>query len=204
MQIFDTWREHYQDWTMEQQVAFHNDLEAQYPEQAHFNYQAFEVALALAKLVNTQPWILEYGTWKGDLAQRAFNDHYWLGSWTGIEICTAAVAKTKCVDPRFSYVVPDRFDWFTRVREYPADLVVATHFIEHLSADHLGELIIYTQGAPVVLFEAPLAEEGQDWTGYQGTHKLPLGWRQVTRLMELAGYALKHQDGDARVFTFSL
>jgi hypothetical protein len=180
MHEFDQWREKYESMTIQEQKEYHNDLELRYPEQAHYQYDNIkEVLSVLPKRAN----ILEFGCWKADLAQQALNEYPDIFSWKGIEICQFAIDKTKCDNKKFQYIMPKEFNWFETTKKPDADFIVATHFIEHLSNKHFESLAKYCKGTKHILFEAPLKEENQDWTGYLGTHKLGYGWQEVIRIM---------------------
>jgi len=194
---FEQWRADYDNMTYEEQVKYHNEIEANYPEQAHYTYQNI---IHLFNLMKDDSRVLEFGTWKGDMANRCFNDFpQKIKSWVGIEICQAAIEKTRCLDPKFSYIFPSRFDWFMEKRP-DADVIVATHFIEHLKNDHFDALAKYCQGVDYILFEAPLSDNGESWEGYHGTHKLNYGWNQVVEVMGKNGYELNATLHDARLF----
>jgi predicted SAM-dependent methyltransferase len=194
---FEQWRADYDDMSYEDQVKYHNEIEANYPEQAHYTYQNIT---HLFNLLKDDSMILEFGTWKGDMANRCFVDYpQKIKSWVGIEICEAAIEKTRCLNPKFSYIFPSRFDWFMEKRPN-ADVIVATHFIEHLKNDHFDALAKYCQGVDYILFEAPLSADGESWEGYHGTHKLNYGWNQVVEVMGKNGYELNATLHDARLF----
>jgi predicted SAM-dependent methyltransferase len=194
---FEQWRADYDDMSYKDQVKYHNEIEANYPEQAHYTYQNIT---HLFNLLKDDSMILEFGTWKGDMANRCFVDYpQKIKSWVGIEICEAAIEKTRCLNPKFSYIFPDRFDWFVGKRP-KADVIVATHFIEHLKNDHFDALGKYCQGVEYILFEAPLSADGESWEGYHGTHKLNYGWNQVVEVMGKNGYELNATLHDARLF----
>lgn len=196
MNEFDKWRSEYETLSLEDQVKYHNDLERRYPEQNHYNYEWAKAALSLVPY----PIVLEFGTWKGDLAKEAFRD-FVIQDWYGIEICQAAIEKTKC--ERVKYITPKRFDWFAEQRTLKPDIIIATHFIEHLSNDHFDQLAEYCRGVKVVHFESPLTNEGNDWRGYEGTHKLLYGWDDVVNVMWMNGYELKYDHGDAKTFVYA-
>jgi hypothetical protein len=194
---FEQWRADYDKMTYEEQVKYHNEIEANYPEQAHYTYQNI---IHLFNLMKDDSMVLEFGTWKGDMANRCFIDYpQKIKSWVGIEICQAAIEKTRCLDPKFSYIFPKRFDWFMEKRP-KADVIVATHFIEHLKNDHFDALAKYCQGVDYVLFEAPLSANGESWENYHGTHKLNYGWNQVVEVMGKNGFELNATLHDARLF----
>jgi hypothetical protein len=76
MNEFDTWRKNYDSMTIQQQVEYHNELEAKYPEQAHFNYENVKILLDMSKKnlsvlefeaplsENGQNWNGYFGTYK--------------------------------------------------------------------------------------------------------------------------------------------
>lgn len=184
MNEFDNWRERYNTMTVDEQIAYHNELEQRFPEQNHFNYDNVKEALALA---HSPTIVLEFGTWKGDLALKAYQD-FQIGIWVGIEICENAIAKTKC--NKIDYIKPNRFDWFNEKRSIEADIAIATHFIEHLSNEHFEQLVKYCKGIKYIHFESPLTNEGNEWDGYVGTHKLTIGWNKVNDILSKNGYEL--------------
>jgi hypothetical protein len=183
MNEFDKWRESYDTMTIDEQIYYHNDLEARYPEQNHYNYDNVKEALLLCN----KPIVLEFGTWKGDLAKQAMQD-FNISAWYGIEICEAAIGSTKCKE--VNYILPTKFDWFKDKRTINADLIIATHFIEHLSNNHFQDLAKYCKGVKYIHFEAPLTNEGNNWDGYIGTHKLTIGWNKINEIMKENGYSL--------------
>ena len=192
---FDEWRKKYESMSLDEQVAYHNELERLYPEQAHYSYYGIREAFLLAKPKK----VLEFGCWKGDLANLAIPE-FNIESWKGIEICDAAINNTHCTLPQFSYIRPDRFDWFMGDRTEDADLIIGTHFIEHLSNQHFDKLAEYCRGVKFVYFEAPLTIDGQNWNGYHGTHKLEYGWKKVEEVMGNNGYIVQNIFHDARFF----
>lgn len=195
MNEFDVWREKYDSMSLEEQVEYHNDLELRYPSQAHFTYPIVEEALNLIDSLNIN--VLEFGSWKADMAQRALTQFPNIKQWTGIEICKNAIEKTKCFDDRFDYIFPSKFNWFEDERKIYADIIFATHFIEHLSNSHFEQLVKYVKGAKHVYFECPITDGGQTWLGDVSTHKLEYGWNDVIRLMGEQGYKVykKYPEG---------
>ena len=188
MNEFDKWREKYDQMTYEEQVAYHNDLEERFPEQNHFDYAKVSQAISSLPDSVANIRVLEFGTWKGDLAKKAMEDHDRIKVWYGIEICDAAISDTK--SERVFYIKPNRFDWFADNRTIDCDIIIATHFIEHLSDSHFEQLAAYCKGVGLVHFESPLTNDGNDWNGYEGTHKLRMGWNNVIEIMKRNGFDL--------------
>lgn len=193
---FDEWRNLYDDMTYRDQVDYYNEIEKLYPEQAHYQYNDVRKALEMCP---ASPTILEFGCWKGDLAQRAIPE-FNVKSWKGVEICEGAIKNTHCNRKEFSYIFPDKFDWFADPRTEEADIIIATHFIEHLSNEHFEKLLDYCKGVKLIHFEAPLNDAGQGWAGYGGTHILGYGWNKITELMADRGYKVAKTYNGSRTY----
>jgi 2-polyprenyl-3-methyl-5-hydroxy-6-metoxy-1,4-benzoquinol methylase len=191
---FNEWRNKYNEMTYAEQVQYHNIIEQQYPDQAHYTYENIKQVLSDGIKV------LEFGCWKADLAARAITE-YKIKDWKGIEICTTAIEKSKCTASNFKYVVPKTFDWFSKTVRPKCDVIIATHFIEHLSNEHFEQLADYCAGVPLIYFESPLSNEGESWDGYLGTHKLTYGWNKVNEIMESKGYFIKSNFPEGNIYS---
>lgn len=178
MMTFNEWRNNYNDLTIDEQIAYHNYLETQYPDQAHYDLQ---FAINVFELVKPKV-ITESGGWKGDLAVEMFK-RFEIDQWTNIEICQNAIDNSKCKNPNFKNIRPKNFNWFKTIKL--KGLFLATHFIEHLSNEHFNELAIALQKNEFIYFEAPLTNEGEDWIDFHGTHKLTYGWNEIKKLFPL-------------------
>lgn len=185
--MFDEWRSKYEEMSYRDNIDFHNQMESMYPNQMHFN--AGNVIITL-NLIGRPFKVLEFGGWKGDLAF-AMITHYGddIINWINIEICEAVINKTIHSSEKYRVIKPHRFDWFAEKRIEKPDVVVATHFIEHISNEHFELLARYVSGIPVIYFEAPIEDSRQSWNGYMGTHKLIYGWDDVKRIMKGYGYS---------------
>jgi hypothetical protein len=193
---FDDWRNKYDTMSIDEQVEYHNKLEELYPDQAHYNYENVKEVLNLGK---KNADVLEFGTWKADLCEIVLNE-YEINSWVGIEICKSAIEKTKCKSPKFKYIFPNKFDWFKDGNRPKCDIIIATHFIEHLSNEHFVELAKYCKGVEYIYFEAPLSENGENWNGYLGTHKLNFGWNQVVEIMKSNNFEVIKNLNQGKIF----
>jgi hypothetical protein len=190
---FDHWRERYDTLTFAEQQEYHNQLDEWYPEQAHFNFEAAKYAIEKVK-----PWaIWEAGAWKADLCAQMQQGH-WRYNWWGIELCPNAIAKAKT--DKINYHKLDRFDWWGNGGLFwQCEMFIATHFIEHLSDKHLTELLQWADRIRAIYFESPISEHGQEWDGYEGTHKLTYGWAKVREL--LANYDCEDINDTCKLFT---
>lgn len=177
--VFNTWRALYNDLTHEENIQFGNDIEERYPTQTSFNFGA--VSSVLEEM--NKPSVFEIGGWKGELAYKCFKQEL-VSKWHNVDMCKAAVDKTLPELSTLPYTAkfPDSFDWFTKDFVKPtADIVISCHTIEHLSDEHLKQLITYLSIYPMILIEAPIEEGQSDWAGYQGTHILKMGWADIDK-----------------------
>lgn len=192
IESFDHWRERYDTLTFAEQQEYHNQLEEWYPDQAHFNFEAAKYAIEKVDAY----LILEAGAWKGDLCAR-IEEYPIAVLWEAIELCPNAIVKTK--PEQIHYLCIKRFDWWIDMEKRDDDLFIATHFIEHLSDQHLTELLQWLDGMPAIYFESPISEHGQEWDNYKGTHKLTFGWQKVREL--LPNYDCEDINDTCKLFT---
>jgi cyclopropane fatty-acyl-phospholipid synthase-like methyltransferase len=191
---FNEWRKKYNEMNYDEQIDYHNLIEKEYPEQAHYTYENVKEVLSNGISV------LEFGCWKADMAARAISE-YQIKDWKGIEICTKAIEKTRCKANNFQYIIPESFDWFAKTQRPNCDVIIATHFIEHLSNEHFDELANYCVGVPLIYFESPLSNEGENWQDYLGTHKLGYGWNKVNEIMTSKGYIVKKSFPEGHIYS---
>lgn len=184
---FNDWRRDYYKLTVQEQKAYHNKLEAEYPIQNHGDYSALNTFLSS---LNSNIKVLEMGGWKGDMAKRMLSERFHLTSWTNIEICPNAAKKSIIEDIRYKVIVPEQFDWwnyFFRFEEY--DAFIALHVIEHLTYEHVSQLLNRVK-CKYLYFEVPLSE-AQSWDNYGGTHIFDRSNDDLTKLILSSGYKTK-------------
>ncbi len=181
---FDNWRELYSVLTNDQHKAFMTACSVRYPDQQHWTPKHFE---SLFTQLEPFPRVLEIGGWKGELAKHCL-EKYNIKSWFNIEACEEAVEQTVPMGTlAYATCIPFAFDWFSKLKQVPSprdyDVCVSAHMIEHLSDEHLLDLIDYLVNVPAVMFEAPIGRGTSDWRGYLGTHILKMGWNAVDEAM---------------------
>lgn len=185
--VFDLWRKLYDTLTEQEHREFYDDLERYYPHQQSFTIGWWFWAFShIQKKQNCT--VLEVGGWKGELAERVLSVFGGISTWTSVELSREAIKKTICNDERFSSVAPPVFRWFAYGECPPVDVFVASHVIEHLHNKDLLRLLRFLKNIPVVLFEAPISEFRNDWTGYHGSHILTLGWQSIDKAMKKNGF----------------
>ena len=182
---WNDWRDNYESMSTDDQKAYYNFVERIAPSQKSFTYDFVKEAIEISSCKS----VLEFGCWKAELANQALSE-FEIDNWTGIEICERAIKKTACKSSKFNYIFPEKYDWFNEKRKVGADLVIACHFIEHLSNDHFDSLADYVSGINYIYFEAPMKDGENDWSGYTGTHKLIYGWDDVISKLSEKKYNL--------------
>lgn len=188
--VFNKWRELYDELTDQEQQDFANECEERFPSQVHHDRSNFDFLFSTLRGTNPNGFkVVEVGGWKGELAKYCLEKYsYLIRDWTNIEFCENAVEKTVEISQRYEAVNPKTFTWFNKGKLTGYDVFVSAHTIEHLSDDHMAQLIKALSGIPVVMFDAPLSLEGEDWNDFLGTHKLKMGWNKVNGLMIREGY----------------
>jgi hypothetical protein len=187
---WNEWRLRYQDLTGQEHIDFYNQLAEHYPEQKSFTLSNYDYLFSILK---GSAEVIEIGGWKGELADYCLKK-YDIKSWKNIEICEPAIKETVCQDSRYSVENPKEFWWWHRGHDFQSDgdndtkVLIASHFIEHLSNFDLQELIstsLLFSHLPekYIAIESPLSWQGQSWNDYVGTHALTLGWGGVDLLM---------------------
>lgn len=195
--VFDQWRERYWELTNEEQIQFADDLAAKYPDQRHFN----EAVLQPVIFAEQPERVLEIGGWDGALAEHCLDRDPHIAKWVNVDICREASTKARYIGSgRQHAVLYNDFRWFRYQKAKTYDLAVAAHVIEHLHDADFVRLVECLSETPLVLFEAPINEGPSDWTGYQGTHILRVGWREIRQVMRHFGYQAEQKTATIWLF----
>ena len=206
---FDDWRANYGQMSYTDQQDFYDRVYADHPHQAGYaldgGLELFNrfFGRVLSELPNV--YVLELGGWRGELAQEMLNRFPSLAIWCNVEICRAAVKDSVFASPKYKTWIPDSWVWDVELP--PANVVVASHFIEHIKADQLFMLV---QNLPetirymALVAPLPVSAEGNNWDGYHGSHILENGWDQVITMLTGPAYGFDLIDelghGDLKVF----
>jgi len=180
---FDQWRADYGRMTDDQQRAFYDDLERNYPDQRHYTAALVDRFLTIASPRS----VLEMGGWKGELAGAMLARHSTIEAWTNYELSARAIAATTCRDLQYR-AVPCGFRWWTAADVPWADAFIASHVIEHLSDADCVSLLSAVRARHVYL-EAPLhTRQTAGWAGYCGSHIMSMDWPQIDGVLRAAGF----------------
>lgn len=177
----DQWRSNYSNWTVADHKAFYKDVWDAYPNQSHH-------APSLAQVVMetyAPRTVVEIGGWDGELAVGLLNLFPDIERWTNVEICEQAV-KNGHKHPRYWATSPNTWFWDNY---WHADMLVASHCIEHMTAEHL-EKMVQACDVKYMYFDAPLQDAPTSWWGTSTTHILEVGWDGVTAICERYGFKL--------------
>ena len=172
---WNAWREGYEDMSFEDMQAFYEEVAERHPVQQSFAADSAETAFDLIG-GKGRLHVVELGGWNGRLAAHML-ERGGIGHWRNFDIVDVPQV---CTHPDYSRVVLE--DWFWKGPWRVGDVFVATHTIEHLSAEHLAALL-RTVHTHWIYLESPLAWEPTDWTNYPGSHKLEVGWQGVEEMI---------------------
>jgi len=186
-QVFNKWRAEYHNMTDAEHLEFCDAAESKWPSQQNFTYENYQ---RLFNEVRMRTHVVEIGGWKGELAKKCLSHFPCIASWTNKDFCLAAISKTvPNVGDVYCAEWQDSPTWFRKPRNSEYNICIAAHAIEHLSDDHLLELLDWIKGIPTVIFEAPINYEENKWHNYYGTHILAMGWNRINAEMEVRGYS---------------
>lgn len=185
---FDAWRENYGNMSYADQQDFYDRVYADHPDQAgyvlHGGLELFSHFFERVLSELPKVYVLELGGWRGELANEMLNRFPSLSIWCNVEICRAAVRGTVFASPRYTTWIPPDHPW--NVELPPANVVVASHFIEHIKRHELDLLLINLPATLRYLVSvAPLPEvERPDWNSYHGSHILEASWDEVAQMLD--------------------
>lgn len=189
--VWDAWRAHYDELTFDEQARFALRVHREYPEQKHWNMQAWNQFLKTLRPRS----VVEIGGYNGSLAAYTLEKRSGIGLWMNCELLPIVREISICHDDRYWPYPLTEFLW--EYRWWPEripDLFVATHTIEHMRLEEVAGIIDLVQ-ARHVYFEAPLTDASrQSWEGYSATHILEAGWIDVDQMMRQRGYSVAIYD----------
>ena len=185
---FDAWRANYGQMSYTDQQDFYDRVYADHPHQAGYALDGgLELFIrffgrVLSELPNV--YVLELGGWRGELAQEMLNRFPSLAIWCNVEICRAAVKDSVFASPKYKTWIPPDHPWNMELP--PSNVVVASHFIEHIKQQEFELLLInLPETVRYLALVAPLPESGPtDWGGYHGSHILESAWGEIVRLLK--------------------
>lgn len=191
---WDAWRSTRASTTPTIERDFYSEVYAHHPVQQHFD--SFLVGEAVDDL--RPRTVVELGGWDGELATLMLDQSPYIEHWTLAEICTEAAEQARQRNhPRLE--VAELNGWFWE-QGWHADLFVASHAIEHLTTEDLAKTFACLDVEAMYL-DAPIGYGPRDWTGYQGSHVLPIGWGEIDRLHDLElVWSLNSRYGQARLY----
>lgn len=189
---WDEWRQQYQALDFHGQAAFYVEVAREYPEQTHWDLNAcvgFYERLRPARIV-------EIGGWDGALAAEMLSRHPEIESWDNHEIVAVPQA---CQDSRYRRHLLD--DWFW-LDPPPGDALVTSHTVEHLSNEHLRDLLDASGGYRALFVATPLPDATRPrWGGYHGSHILDLSWDELDAEIQARGWFPEGRWGCARWYS---
>lgn len=207
--FFDFYRQAYDDMGYAAHQHFYNMEWETFPDQKRYDADAVESALIHASVATGRALrVWELGGWDGACAREMierFADG--IAEWQNIEICQSA-AQYGWDDGGKVYSVecPEDWPWSWAISGVLSgyDIAILSHVIEHLSWRHLKDLFYMLHDVPLLYIQTPpaMGEEPHPtgWLGTMSTHKLEVGWRDVSSLLKNMGYTQIWQKDKARLF----
>lgn len=168
--------------------VFYDRLALEHPEQ---NYYSLTLAREFFQWCEPDT-VLELGGWDGGLAAEILPDSG-IRSWLNYEI---AKVPQVCTDLRYTRIVATNWLWELKLR--PADAFVASHSLEHLTAEHL-DMLLWALDAKFAYVDVPLFDVPHDWNGSSTTHALELSIVQFDEMWAWHGWTIEQnffRDGD--------
>lgn len=191
--VFNKWRAMYKELTDDEHREFMTACASAFPDQQHFQFPNYVELFRFYPTVE-KPRVLEMGGWKGELAGKCLFNFKNIHAWHNIDFCSAIKDQQACKDERYTFECPDKFAWWQDMsRHVDFDIFLSSNAIEHLSDVHLLELLHRIRHIPLIMLEAPIGDEAQDFTGYWGTHILQIGWNKINDVMHNYGYHITHE-----------
>ncbi|OGM08450.1 hypothetical protein A2Z67_06010 [Candidatus Woesebacteria bacterium RBG_13_36_22] len=196
---FNKWRENYDRFSYKEQQSEYNIIYEAGPVQRSFHLPSVKEFLLQCK----PSVVLEIGGWDGGLASEILFDNSFdfIHCWYNFEICEEAV-KRGLKNIRYFPLIPETWVWEIELPN--ADVLIASHFIEHIKVKQLKQVISkLPESIQFVFLQAPLEENGDDisWQNYYGSHILEVGWKQVELIMENKGFKGSLINSEVRVFS---
>lgn len=193
--VWNKWRELYDELTDKEHADFLNDSEARYPNQKSFKFENYDYLFNLTNNHNCR--VVEVGGWRGELAHECLSKHN-ISTWLNIDLCSSALDKIATNelrnDPRYIGFRPNKFRWFEGNRIIHSDVLISAHTIEHLSDKDMIKFMYWLKDISIVMLEAPIGMSrvpSSHWHNYLGSHKLEMGWDEINALMELLGFSVE-------------
>ncbi len=174
------WRDEYPRMTFEAARAWNDAVAVEYPDQRHYD------APAITEFVNATGAVsvVDFGGWDGALAAEVLPLAPLVGSWETWDISLLPQA---CEDPRYSTFTPDGWIWNQPPRR--ADLLVASHTLEHLTEDQIRAFFA-RHTFEHVFVDVPMTDAHPRWVNSTTMHILEMSAPDLAELICLFGYEL--------------
>jgi hypothetical protein len=179
---WDAWRSEHASMSFADQQEFYGEVAVAHPHQQNFDlahaHATFDHISGLSQDV------IELGGWDGALAE-AMLDRVDIARWTNYDL-----VEVPQVCQREDYHLRILDDYLWNEGAVKADVFVACHTIEHLTAAELEQLFDVLR-VRFIYLQAPIAKQsGQTWSRYFGSHILEIGWDAIDALLLARGYVV--------------
>lgn len=191
---WDYWRSQYDVWPFEAHRLFYDEVFRNYPSQRYGDCDY--VANNLAGKGPLE--VVELGGWNGFVAVNVLGRIPAISTWNNYDICAPAIEHSMSHERLYSHTLSD-WPWNTELHR--GNAFVALHTLEHMKARDIRALLETNPQWRVACVEVPVGEaDGCDWTGYNGTHILDIGWSSLIKLFGEFGFRVENRMGEKVTF----
>lgn len=175
VEFWNKWRSLYDTLTCADNAAIMADFYACNQTQVHYTLPA--IIDFFAK--HPAKRVIEVGGWDGEVARQILSERPEIEWWTNYEICRGAAAKLSC--PRYEAPDLSSFVWDLPLSIAKYDTLMASHILEHMKLRNIHALLDRLPTVRAVYVDAPIPLDTttNTWAGYQGSHILEVGWKQL-------------------------
>lgn len=174
---FDEWRAAYDTLTDEEHAEAAQAFLRDYAEKDCFNLALLAPTLARLQLTR----IIEVGGGSGRLARLLLEGLPTVRAWVNYELIYFGGAFSS------RYQLRDRPRLWEE-KNVRGDVLLFSHSAEHLRLHQILGCVRAMSELKHLVILAPLPDEPPDWSGYQGTHILEVGWDALTARLALEGF----------------
>jgi hypothetical protein len=195
MNKYDEWRAKYDQMSYLDQMTYAISFIDNGKDQSETRHQLMSKELTefFSNTQNRIHWIYEFGGWQGYLAKEILSQFKHIHKWINQDFAIHAIDRTKCNDPRYCAFIQSKPFWQdSNVLESnigsdelsEIDTFIACHCLEHIKWSELQLMykIIKNSDIEFIFIDIPIPDDKPDWTNYEGTHILDVGYNEVIKL----------------------
>ena len=163
---FNNFRNKYDKMSYDELKEEYNKIYPSFPDQGSFRDNISYIIEFFENLKEIEIRVLEFGGFKGELANIQLEKFNNIKVWDNYEICTKCIELSVVKDNRYSCIVQDDFVWNSGFKNKKYNVLVSTHALEHISDDQIIKFIKKIPSSiKHLLIEVPLENKGKSNQG---------------------------------------